>query len=220
MMQRGWRWIVALTHWMAEAWRVWGAVGLVVLVAFIGSWFPGNPDDRVRYCGLVLELLGIFTVVSGLRDKQRIFNRPGLLDHVLSWLASFPRWRTRAQTISLSAVSSATAICTGKLSVWRGTSSEASVEARLTALEANIETLKSEHAETSKELQEAKRKMTEAVTLERLARESADRDIRKQLETLGAGSLHLEAAGLFWLILGVIFSTVPAEVAKALAWLK
>lgn len=219
-MQRFWRWIVAVAHWIADAWRVWGALAIVVFVALIGSQLPGNVDDRVRYCGLTLELLGIFTVVSGLRDKRRIFKRPSLLDHARSWLARRPRWGTRTHTISLSGIASAAAFGTAKLSVWRGASPDASVEARLAALEANVETLRSEQAGTSKELQEETRKRTEAVDSERQARESADRDIRTQLETLGAGSLHLETAGLIWLVLGVGLATAPTEVASALAWFK
>lgn len=219
-MQRFWQWIVAIAYWIADAWRVWGALAVVVLVALIGSQLPGNVDDRVRYSGLTLELLGIFTVVSGLRDKQRIFKRPSLFDHVRSWLTRRPRWATRAHTISATGIASATAFATAKLSVWRGTSSEATVEARLVALEANVETLRSEQAETSKELHEETRKRTEAVDSERQARELAARDIRTQLETLGVGSLHLETAGLFWLVLGVMLATAPTEVANALGWFK
>lgn len=191
-----------------------------MFVALIGSQLPGNVDDRVRYCGLTLELLGIFTVVSGLRDKRRIFKRPSLLEHVCSWLARRPRWATRTHTISLSGVASATAFGTAMLSGWRGASPDTSVEARLAALEAKVETLRTEQAGTSKELQEETRKKTEAVDSERQARESADQDIRTQLETLGAGSLHLETAGLFWLVLGVGLATAPTEVAIALAWFK
>lgn len=219
-MQRVWRWIVAVAHWIADAWRVWGALAVVVLVTLIGSQLPGTVEDRVRYCGLTLELLGIFTVVSGLRDKRRIFKRPSLLAHLRSWLSRCPRWGTRAHTISATGIASASAFGAARDSVWRGTPSEASVEARLTALEANVNTLRTEQTETAKELHEETRNRTEAVDSERQARESAARDIRTQLETLGAGSLHLETAGLFWLVLGVMLATAPTEVANALWWFK
>ncbi len=220
LIHRVGRWIVAVAHWIADAWRVWGALAVAMFVALIGSQLPGTVDDRVRYCGLALELLGIFTVVSGLREKRLLFKRPGLLDHVCSWLARRPRWGARTQTLSASLFANAQAFGTAKLSVWQGTSPEASAEARLAALEANVETLRTEHSETSKELQEEIRKRADAVDSERLARESADRDIRTQLETFGAGSLHLETAGLFWLVLGVALATAPTEVASALAWFK
>jgi hypothetical protein len=139
---------------------------------------------------------------------------------VRSWLSRRPRWGTRSQTISLTGVASVGIAGTVKASVWRGIPPEATVEARVAALEANIATLKTEQEGTAKELHEETRKRAEALDLERQARESAARDIRTQLETLGAGSLHLETAGLFWLVLGVTLATAPTEAANALAWFK
>lgn len=219
-MQRVWRWIVALAHWIADAWRVWGALAVVVLVALISSQLPGSVDDRVRYCGLALQLLGIFTVVSGLRDKRRIFKRPSLLDQARCWLSRRPRWGTRSHAVSVTGAGGIGISGTAKVSVWRGTPPDATVEARLAALEANIATLRTEQAETAEELHKETRKRTEALDLERQARESAARDIGTQLETLGAGSLHLETAGLFWLVSGATLATVSTEAANALAWLK
>jgi hypothetical protein len=54
-MRRVWRWTVAVAQWIADAWRVWGALTVVALVALISSQLPGSVDDRVRYCGLALE---------------------------------------------------------------------------------------------------------------------------------------------------------------------
>jgi hypothetical protein len=88
----------------------------------------------------------------------------------------------------------------------------APIEARLSALEVNIETLKEEQAETSKELQDETRKRVEALDSERRSRESAVVELRTRVDTLGAGGLHLETAGLFWLIVGVVLGTVPVEI--------
>ncbi len=104
--------------------------------------------------------------------------------------------------------------------MWRGRPPEASIETRLAVLEANIGTLRTEQAEIEKQLNEETRNRTEAIGSERLARESAVREIRTQLETFGAGSLHLEMAGLFWLVLGVVLTTASGEVAGALKWLR
>jgi hypothetical protein len=105
-----------------------------------------------------------------------------------------------------------------KLSVWRGTPTDASIEARLAALEANLATLRTEQAETVKEFQEATSKTNEAVDAERRAQESAVTALRVQLEGLGAGGLHVEMMGVFWLVLGVVLATVPGEIAAALKW--
>jgi chromosome segregation ATPase len=104
--------------------------------------------------------------------------------------------------------------------MWRGVPADASVEARLAALEANLATLRTEQAETAKEFQEATRKTNDAVDAERRARESAVGSLRVQLEKLGAGGLHVEMMGVFWLILGVVLATVPGEIAAAFKWLR
>ena len=51
---------------------------------------------------------------------------------------------------------------------------------------------------------------------ERHAREATDSAIREQIEKFAAEGLHIEAAGLFWLILGIVLATIPAELAKLL----
>lgn len=108
----------------------------------------------------------------------------------------------------------------GKVSVWLDAPPKSSIEDRLAALLANVESLKAEQADIAKELQEEIRKRIEGVDLERQMRELAVIDIRRQLGTLGAGGLQLEWAGVLWLILGVVFATVPSEIASVLEWFR
>lgn len=213
------RWVRALAHWLVEPWRVWVPVLVVMLVLIVASQLPMSLADPVlRYCGLAFQLLGILTVVSGLRDKRRLFNRPSLLENIRRWLDRRPRWGAKPETILLAGTGSISLSGSAKLSVWRGTPADASVDARLAALEANLATLRTEQAETAKELQEATRKTNEAVDAERRARESGVTALRVQLEGLGAGGLHVEMMGVFWLVVGVVLATVPGEIAAALKW--
>jgi len=64
-----------------EARRVWFPLAAVALVLFAASLVPIAVEDRIRYCGLAFQLLGILTVVSGLRSKRRLFNRPSFIEH-------------------------------------------------------------------------------------------------------------------------------------------
>jgi len=217
-MTKTWRWIQALCVWILDAWRVWAPVIVVFVVAFIASILPGTPDDSVRYAGLALQILGIATVVNGLRDRRLLFKRPSLVDHLTTWLSRRPRWDAKPQTIFLSGTASVGISGSAKLSVWRGIPPDTPIEARLAAMEANIETLRTEQAETSKELQEEVRKRVEAIDSERQSRVSALGELRTQVDTLGAGGLHLETAGLFWLVVGVVLGTAPAEIWRALRW--
>lgn len=213
------RWVRALLHWLVEAWRVWGPVLVIIIVLIIISRLPLNQAEFwLRFCGFGFEVLGIGTVVLGLRDKQRLFNRPSLFEDIRRWFARRPRWGAKKYApLVADAGIYAISDMSAKLSVWRGTSTEAPIEARLAALEANLITLREEQAGAAKEFWEATRKSNEAVDVERQAWESAVTALRVQLEGLGAGGLHIEMLGIVWLFLGVVLTTFPGEIAAVLA---
>jgi small-conductance mechanosensitive channel len=51
-------------------------------------------------------------------------------------------------------------------------------------------------------------------------REAEDRNVLRQIEDVSAGGLSLEWIGLWWLFVGVLFTSVPTQVAGYLpAWL-
>ena len=211
-------WLRGLARWLMEARRAWFPLVVVALVLFAASLVPVPVADRIRYGGLVFQLLGILAVVSGLRNKRRLFNRPSLIEHVRRWLTRRPRWGARPQVVGAAAMLSASASVSAKASVWRGAKTDAPVEARLAALEANLLTLREEQTETAQELRQSARRTDEAVISERRARESAVTLLRSQLEGFGVGDLHVEMIGAFWLVLGVVLATIPSEIACALRW--
>jgi hypothetical protein len=206
------RWVKALAGWLAEPWRVWVTVSVVLLVPAAASQLPATAaEPLLRYCGLVAQLLGIQTVVSGLQSKQRLFNRPGFAETVRLWIHRRPRWGAKPQTVVTTGTASLS-LSVGRVSIWRDARPDAPVEERLAALEANPATLRTELTETTKEFQEATRKTREAVDAENRRRESAVAALRTQLEGLGAEGLHIELWGVVWLILGVVLATIPGEV--------
>ena len=50
-------------------------------------------------------------------------------------------------------------------------------------------------------------------------RETADAELRGQLEGFGAEGISVEMAGVQWLVTGAILATVPGEIARLIAWL-
>ncbi len=215
------QWAKAMAAWLGSAWRVWCVLAVVLIIVVITSMFPGTLEDRLRLSGMTLELLGILTVAFGLKEKRVLFQRPGLLDHFRSWLNSRPRLGAKPRTVSITGVGGiGSAGGVGRASVWRGTPPDATIEARLATLEANVLGLREEQSEIDKQLHEEIRNRNEALKGEREAREVATRELRTQLDTFGAGNLNIEAAGIFWLVLGVILATASPEVAKGLQWLR
>jgi hypothetical protein len=220
LMQNLRQWVAALVHWLVDAWRVGVPLLAILLVSVIAISLPLKLAEAVlRYCGLAFELLGILTIVSGLRDKRRLFDRPSLLQTIRAWLSRRPRWGARPGTILMAGTASVSLSAgIARLSVRRGASADASIEARLAAIEANLETLRTEQGQIARDLEEATRKANETVAAERRARESALTAIRVQLERLGAEGIHVEMMGVVWLVLGTVLATVPGEIASALRW--
>jgi len=210
------RWFRALAFWVFDGWRVWAPVLLVAILLGLMSFAPGAPEDHARYVGLVLQLLGIATVVRGVRDRRLLFQRPSLIGHLKTWLARRPRLNPTPTIINASAACAIAAGGTAKVSVWRSIPPDASLEDRVEALRINLESLRNEQSETYRELCDEVRNRNQVVESERQARESAVSDVRSRLDMLGTGGLHIESAGLFWLITGVVFGTIPAEVASLL----
>lgn len=42
--------------------------------------------------------------------------------------------------------------------------------------------------------------------------------LSQRLEDLAVGDLHLETIGIFWLLLGIVFTNIPNEVTMLLLW--
>jgi len=208
-------------YWLARAWRVWSVFLVVVAIMLIASLLPGALEDRVRLSGMTLELLGVLTVAFGLKEKRILFQRPGLVDHFRSWWGSRPRFGARPVTHTISGAGGiGMSGAVGRASVWRGTPPDASLEVRVATLEANTLRLREEQSELAKELNEETRNRNEAVNALRAAHDDTTKKLRTQLETFGAGNLNIEAAGLFWLVLGVILATASPEIASAVKCLR
>ena len=207
-------WVVANARWVVSAWRVWSALAVVAAIGAVALLLAERTEDAIRYSGLVLQLLGAATVVAVLRDKRRVFDRPSLVDHLKNWLTARPRFRPRAQVIAVGGVGSAFASGTATVTTWRGCAADAPVEERVAVLESNVATLRKELWADRKRTREDATKVTTALDQEVRSREAADTAIRQRVEAFGAGGFHIEATGLFWLIVGIVLGTIPAEIAQ------
>jgi hypothetical protein len=216
-------WIPALYRWFMELKRVWGLlipIVVLIVVPYLPAFIPPeHPEARLRFCGLAFELFAILTVVSGLRDRQRLFNRPSYVKQFREWLKRRPRLGVKTQTILGTAAGSfGLAGMAGRLSVWRAMRPENPVEERLAALEANLTSLRTELEEEAKERRDEARKLAQAGDLERQARETSIKKLQDQLERFGAEGLNIEMVGVCWVVLGAIFTTLSGELASMATW--
>ncbi len=187
--------------------------GLLGFVAFLLPW---PTADLMRYAGLILQLLGIFTVAKNLVEKVDLFNRPGIREMARAAFASFPKWGRRTTVNTAIAQSSLAKLSShAEASVWRGYKDK-TLEERIDAIIANLEELKAQHVRAIDQIKSEHRALREVVDkkLEDHARSVSE--LQRKLTALGVSGIHIDAAGVVWLVFGVVLSTIPSELAYVL----
>lgn len=205
--------IRALWPWLTEARYAWLAAG-VILVALVISLRPHTPEPVIRITGLILQVLGIGTVIWGISETRALFGHPSFAAKAKSWLARFPLFR-RNIVLAAGAGSFASATCKARGHITHGpTGTNPTVEARLESLERNLVLIHERISCTEKEVDEELRKATEALKNEEQARQSEDYLLHEKLEATGTGGVHISAIGASWLFVGVVLSTAGIEIAE------
>ena len=204
--------ITALWKWLTKPQNVWLALS-VVMLALVLSLRSGITEPTIRLVGLVLQLLGICTVVWGISETRALFGHPSLSRKVKAWLGEFPL-RRRSIIISAGAGSMGISSASGRGHATHGPGPNPTTESRLDALEKNITGLHDRISGTEREMDADFRKAADALKVESNARSAEDQAIRDKLEATGTGGVHISAIGAIWLFVGVVLSTASVEVAK------
>jgi hypothetical protein len=210
-------WIRRLAVWVLEprsAW-VWLVVTLGALALAIA--IPKPLEDQLRYAGLALQLLGIATVLRGLRDRGQLFQQPSLFAQFRQWLNRRPKLNAPPTQLAVGIAEELNVSTSMDAVVWRGVRPEDDYEARLAALHQNVETLREELSKQSNKAHAEALALHREVDEERSTRSRDTADIRNTLRTLGAGGLHIELVGVAWLVTGVVLATVPAEISQVVS---
>jgi hypothetical protein len=206
--------IKQLWPWLVEVRFAWLALG-VIAAALIVALRPHTPEPVIRLTGLVLQLLGIGTVIWGISETRALFGHPSFAAKAKSWIERFPL-RRRNIVLAAGAASLAAATCKARGHVTQGPGPNPTIETRLDALERNISVIHERISGTEKEMDEEFRKTAEALKNEAQARQAEDNAIREKLEATGTGGVHISAIGASWLFVGVVLSTAGVEIAEFL----
>ena len=62
----------------------------VICVALVISLRPHMTESVIRLTGLVLQLLGISTVIWGISETRALFGHPSFASKAKAWLSRFP----------------------------------------------------------------------------------------------------------------------------------
>lgn len=207
--------VKALWPWLAEARHFWlscAVVGTALLVALR----PNTPEPVIRLTGLVLQLLGIATVMWGISETRALFGHPSFVAQAKTWLRQFPL-RKRRIVMAAGGTTLSAATATGRGYTTSSAGPNPSVGSRLDALEKNVSGIHDRISQTQKEMDDGFRKSADSLKHEAQTRESEDAAIRAKLEATGTGGVHISAIGALWLFVGVVLSTASPEIARCLS---
>jgi hypothetical protein len=204
----------AVWPWLVEARYAWLAAA-VICVALVISLRPHTTEPVIRRTGLVLQLLGIGTVIWGISETRALFGHASLTSKAKAWLGRFPLLH---RNVVVAAVGAALSVIGGKARAYgtHGPGANPTIEARLEALEKNVTSIHERISQTQKEMDEEFQKTADALKREEQSRQAEDRAIREKLEATGTGGVHISAIGALLLFVGVILSTAAIEIAELL----
>ena len=213
------RWVARIAAWLYEARMLCLVVLVVPTVTFLisSALFPVW-ETRLRIAGLFLQLFGIAVVVWGLSETGRLFSRPNPMQYTVEWFKRFPRFDAEGRIFAASVATvqgAAMVSAVGTVSV-RAT---ATLEERVAALEAAQKYFIEQVREIQGHYEQEIRIVRNELESERRERAVQDEKTQKRLEEVSAGGLHLEWAGVFWLLLGLVLATAPAEIIRFFSYL-
>ena len=201
--------------WFAKAKYVWIAFFSTLIALLIGLWSPSS-EQRIRLTGLILQLLGVATVVWGIAKTRADFGYPPIFTWAKGYFSCFPIVR-RSATVAPKGVVAFTSTGTVTADATNGPGLNPTIESRLDTLEKNMEALHGRITTTKNEMQERFNKANEALFAETASRTAEDALTRGMLEKTATGGVHISAMGATWLFVGVFLSTAAPELA---GWLK
>ena len=200
--------------WLAELRYVWLASVVAALALIVAA--IGGTEPAIRLTGLVLQLLGIGTVIWGIVETRALFGHPAIFAKTKHWLGRFPLLK-QSRVVSAQGVAVGTATGRARAMVTHGPIAKPTVEARLDALEKNVIAIHHRITETQREFDADLGSIERKLAEEAMKRESEDTNIRGTLEATGTEGVHISAIGAAWLFVGVVLSTAAMEIEK---WLR
>jgi hypothetical protein len=214
--------LASLWHWAREKPNFWASIALAIGTAlFIFLW--GGPllpkggaqaDGRLRLWATLLQLVGAGVAIRDLMRRAQRHGERGVLATNWSWLKRGMRIALRRSTtmqihgtsaimLSGSAALSGTGILTPRI--------EASLEARLSALEVEVRRIDQAQGTALTELRQTTRTLEEAIRAEAAAREAMAQAVAAKERDAAVGDLGVLWFGAWWVLIGTTLSGLAPE---------
>lgn len=196
--------------WLGEP-RLFYLALVPVFLGFGVICLARGSEPSLRITGMVLQVLGIGTVIWGISKTRAHFGHPSLSSIFLAWIRRFPLIR-RSVALQTDGVRVGLSVTGGRLTSVFQPKSHMPLEERLAHIERGIEIVQDRIAGAERQIDQHKSSVDGQLKAESRKREEQDRSILKNFERSSTGGLHISAIGALWLFVGVILSTASQEI--------
>jgi hypothetical protein len=193
------------------------SLGTLALVwAWPGPIVGGTPSDfRIRAWGMLLQLLGAYTVWRDLTGSALEFGKEGILRRNWTWFKAI--LRTPPTTLVSADLTGNWTISSCRVQVRPTIDKNAPVDARIEVLENYVDRLDKDVAAAFTEMGQNRRELSNEVTKEAQILHAAIQTTERRLQHALIGSYSNLAFGAFWLFVGIVLSSIAPEIAKLFA---
>ncbi len=216
------RWSIA-KEWFRDGKPLWRWLFIANLIFWSAYFFPverfdfsAEFADRLRWAGMIFQFAGLATVVWGLNESRKLFNRQPIWKAACQWLGRirfiFKPSRAVGRTFIFPVSGGLTMTGHAAALLVKG----GTLENRVARLEAGQEDIKKDISTIRGEIADQTNKAYQRIDLEKSDRETGDQRSREQLETATIGGISLEISGLAYLSVGILLTSVPSELASLL----
>jgi len=202
-------WLRRMRSWLLTARVLF--ITLSVILWFVAVLVLSTvTESHLRLTGLLLQLLGIATVLYGISNTRKLFGHPSLLAAALSWLRAFPKLHSGpVNIVGAGVLEDATAF--GRATVRLQAGPNAGLEDRVRVLEENFKSIDGRATELQQQIDEAGQLVNASLSKERELRKRDVATLSKRLEMSETGGMDVSLMGLIWLMVGLVMSTASVE---------
>ena len=204
-------WFRRLALWLLRA-RVLFLTLSVIFAFAVLLLLSTATESHLRLAGLLLQLLGVATVLHGISTTRKLFGHPSLLANALSWLRAFPKVHLPPIT-AIGAGVLEDANLFGRATVRQQAAPNAALADRVRVLEENFKSLDGRATDLQQQIDEARQVVLASLSSERELRQRDVNTLSKKLEMSETGGMDISLMGLIWLMVGLIMSTAAQELA-------
>jgi hypothetical protein len=203
--------------WLKE--QAFALCAMPILMAAVAVPLYVDTELGFRVVGLLMQLVGVGTVAWNVGETKQLFGRPTTLASARQWLSRRPRFNATT-VINLEAKAIAISGASGHIEMWSEANSDAALEDRFAAIERNQSFLRGEIRDLRREASENEARFKRKLTQEAATRSEADGALTKQLSASQTSGLHVSIIGLFYLVTGMVISTVPDLMVDCTDWVR